>query len=157
MVTRVERKYVWGLVTGFRDDMVVMFREAKEILQIPSFQIIIGQGVPGTVPRKTLNFMPMWLELIGYSHKTTAVLMGLYSAGNIFGSIFGGRAGDAMSRRFPDTGRAMLAQSSQVFGLIFVIILFVIFQDNPNAQIAYGGILFFFAFTTCWEAPGANK
>jgi hypothetical protein len=71
MVTRVERKYVWGLVTGFRDDMVVMFREAKEILQIPSFQVIIGQGVPGTVPRKTLNFMPMWLELIGYSHKTS--------------------------------------------------------------------------------------
>lgn len=140
-----------------REDLWEVGRQAKQVLRIRSFQILVGQGIPGTVPRKALAFMPMWLELVGCSHNATAILMGLFVAGNIFGSVFGGWAGDVLSVRFPNAGRIMLAQSSQLFGLVFAVVLFVILQDSPNTEVLYGGILFLFGFMTCWEAPGTNK
>jgi hypothetical protein len=156
-VLRVERKSWGSLLTGIRDDMLTLCQQSKHVFQIRTFQILVLQGFPGSMPRKTLAFVPMWLELVGYSHEVTAVLMALFVAGNIFGSVFGGRVGDVLSLRFPNTGRIMLAQSSQVFGLMFALVLFVFLQDSPNVQIVFGGVLFLFGFMTCWEAPGTNK
>lgn len=156
-VLRVERKSWESWVTGIHDDLLEMCRQTKHVFQIRTFQILVLQGFPGSMPRKTLAFVPMWMELIGYSHKVTAVLMALFVAGNILGSVFGGRAGDALSLRFPNTGRIMLAQSSQVFGLMFALVLFVFLRDSANVEIVFGGVLFLFGFMTCWEAPGTNK
>lgn len=153
---RVKRNYR-ELISGVREDMMEMIQEAKQVLQIRTFQILIAQGIPGNMPRRTFAFMPMWLELFGCSHEATAVLMGLFTAGNILGSVFGGRVGDILSLKYPNTGRIILAQISSGSGIVLAILLFVGLQDNPNAQVAYGVVLFIFGFMTCWEIPGAKK
>ncbi|URE45275.1 Major Facilitator Superfamily [Musa troglodytarum] len=58
-----------------REEVKYMLEEAKAVIKIPSFRIIVAQGVAGSFPWSALLFAPMWLELIGYSHNQTGVLM----------------------------------------------------------------------------------
>lgn len=46
-----------------------LFQPTKSVMKIPSFQIIVAQGVGGSFPWSALSFAPMWLELIGFTHK----------------------------------------------------------------------------------------
>ncbi|KAK3226101.1 hypothetical protein Dsin_005963 [Dipteronia sinensis] len=69
-------------------EMKDLIKEAKMVIKIPSFQIIVAQGVFGTFPWSGLSFAPMWLELIGFSHKLTASLNTLFVIAGCFGSLF---------------------------------------------------------------------
>ncbi|TYH99384.1 hypothetical protein ES332_A11G062600v1 [Gossypium tomentosum] len=55
-----------------------MINEAKSVMRIPTFQVIVAQGVSGSFAGSALAFAPMWLELIGFSHETTALIMTLF-------------------------------------------------------------------------------
>ncbi|RZC84166.1 hypothetical protein C5167_046953 [Papaver somniferum] len=46
-----------------------LFQPTKSVMKIPSFQIIVAHGVGGSFPWSALSFAPMWLELIGFTHK----------------------------------------------------------------------------------------
>jgi hypothetical protein len=37
----------------------------KAVMQVPTFQIIVLQGLVGTLPWMAMVFFTMWLELIG--------------------------------------------------------------------------------------------
>jgi hypothetical protein len=56
------------------EDMAEMVREAKFVVRIPTSQIFVAQGVSDSF----LPFASMWLELIGFSHDDTAVLMAIF-------------------------------------------------------------------------------
>lgn len=86
--------------------------EAKSVMKIPSFQIIVAQGVAGSFPWNALSFAPMWLELIGFSHKKVALLWTLFIIAGSFGSLFGGKMGDILGQRYPNSGRIILSQIS---------------------------------------------
>ncbi|KAJ8479948.1 hypothetical protein OPV22_023675 [Ensete ventricosum] len=58
-----------------KEEVKYMLDEAKAVIKIPSFRIIVAQGVAGSFPWSALLFAPMWLELIGYSHNQTGILM----------------------------------------------------------------------------------
>ena len=89
-----------------------LIKEAKSVMQVPSFQIIVAQGVAGTFPWASLSFVPMWFELIGFSHAYTGFLMTLCSVATLFGSLFGGMMGDFLARHFPNGGRIIMTQIS---------------------------------------------
>lgn len=75
----------------FWSELKEVLLEAKSVIQIPSFQIIVAQGVAGAFPWSGLfSFAPMWLELVGFSHETTAFLITMYVIGNSIGGLFGG-------------------------------------------------------------------
>ncbi|KAF7128853.1 hypothetical protein RHSIM_Rhsim10G0160400 [Rhododendron simsii] len=59
---------------SFCTEVKDMITKAKSVIKIPSFQIIVAQGVAGSFPWNALSFAPMWLELIGFSHKKVAFL-----------------------------------------------------------------------------------
>ncbi|KAL2504565.1 Major facilitator superfamily protein [Abeliophyllum distichum] len=61
-----------------------LIKEAKAVMKVPSFHILVAQGVSGSFPWSTLSFVPMWLELIGFSRKTTAIIWTMF---NVAGSI----------------------------------------------------------------------
>ncbi|KAE8700010.1 hypothetical protein F3Y22_tig00110569pilonHSYRG00302 [Hibiscus syriacus] len=63
---------------SFSSQVKDMINEAKSAMRIPTFQIIVAQGVLGAFPWSALSFAPMWLELIGFSHETTATIMTLF-------------------------------------------------------------------------------
>lgn len=137
--------------------MKAMLVEAKHVCQIRTFQIFVAQGVAGNFPWAALAFAPMWLELTGFSHKTTAVLLGVFSVANSFGGLFGGKMGDVLSLRMPNAGRIMLSQISSGLGVPLAGILLLVVPIDPSTPVWHGVMLFILGFSISWNAAATNK
>ncbi|KAH9605023.1 hypothetical protein KSS87_013329 [Heliosperma pusillum] len=143
---------------SFWSEVKEVIEEAKFVVKIPSFQIIVAQGVAGSFPWSgMLSFAPMWLELIGFSHETTAFLFGLYVIGNSLGGLFGGKMGDILSKSSPNCGRIILSQISSGAAVPLAAILFLGLPDDPSAAFKYGLVLFVMGLFTSWNAPATNN
>lgn len=132
-------------------------QEARRVMGIQSFQIIVAQGVTGSFPWSALSFAPMWLELTGFSHTETAVLMGLFVASNSLGGLFGGKMGDVLSQRLPDAGRIILSQISSGSAIPLAAILLLALPDDPSTIFVHGLILSITGFSISWNAPATNN
>lgn len=143
--------------TSFQSDVHDLIQEAKRVIKIPSFQIIVAQGVTGSFPWSALSFAPMWLELTGFSHAETAVLIGAFVVGNSIGGVFGGMMGDFLSMRLPNSGRIILSQISSGSAIPLAAILFLVVPNNPSTVVLHALVLFVTGFCISWNAPATNK
>lgn len=134
-----------------------LMREAKSVVKIQSFQIIVAQGVTGSFPWSALSFAPMWLELTGFSHKKTAFLITLFIIGNSLGGLFGGRVGDLLSKRFPSSGRIVLSQISSASAIPLGALLLLALKDDPSTLFAHAFVLFVTGFFISWNGPATNN
>lgn len=134
-----------------------MLVEAKHVCQIRTFQIFVAQGVAGSFPWAALAFAPMWLELTGFSHWTTAVLLGVFSVATSLGGLFGGKMGDILSLRMPNAGRIMLSQISSGCGVPMAGILLLVVPIDPNTPVLHGIMFFILGFLISWNAAATNN
>lgn len=141
------------LQSGMKD----LVQEAKSVLRISSFQIIVAQGVTGSFPWSALSFAPMWLEFTGYSHEKTAILIGMFVVGSSIGGLFGGKMGDYLSQRLPNFGRIILSQISSGSAIPLAAILLLSLPSNSSTLILHGLLLFVTGFFISWNAPATNK
>ncbi|XP_051139518.1 uncharacterized protein LOC127257185 isoform X5 [Andrographis paniculata] len=142
---------------SFKLDIHNLLNESKLVMRIPSFQIIVAQGVTGSFPWSALSFAPMWLELTGFSHEKTAVLIGMFVIGNSLGGLFGGRMGDFLAKRHPNSGRIILSQLSSGSGIPLAAILLLAVPGDPSTPLLHGLLLFVTGFFISWNAPATNK
>ncbi|KAG2313562.1 hypothetical protein Bca52824_025119 [Brassica carinata] len=131
--------------------------EGGAVVKIRSFQIIVAQGVTGSFPWSALSFAPMWLELIGFSHGKTAFLMGLFVAASSLGGLFGGKMGDYLSTRLPNSGRIILAQISSASAIPLAAILLLVLPDDPSTGVIHGVVLVLLGLFVSWNAPATNN
>jgi hypothetical protein len=96
------RKSAWA-------EMKDLVREAKAVVKISSFQIIVAQGVTGSFPWSVLAFAPMWLELMGFTHNRTGLLMITFALASSLGGLLGGNMGDHFATCFPNFGQIVLS------------------------------------------------
>ncbi|XP_030946289.1 uncharacterized protein LOC115970814 isoform X1 [Quercus lobata] len=134
-----------------------LVQEAKSVIKIPSFQIIVAQGVTGSFPWSALSFSAMWLELSGFSHEKTAFLIALFVMGSSFGGLFGGKMGDILSTRLPNSGRIILAQTSSASAIPLTAILLLALPNGPSSGAVHGLVLFIVGFCISWNAPATNN
>ncbi|CAO2180483.1 unnamed protein product [Urochloa humidicola] len=123
-----------------------LFREAKDVVRVPTFQIIVAQGVAGSVPWSALSFAAMWLELVGFTHWQTTLITNLNCLANMLGALFAGFFGDPLARRFPDTGRIALAQVCTASTVPLAAVLLLGLPDDPAAGAAYAARIFRLGF-----------
>ncbi|KAJ8771637.1 hypothetical protein K2173_026814 [Erythroxylum novogranatense] len=142
---------------SFWSEVKSLVEEAKFVIGVPSFQIIVAQGVTGSFPWSALSFAPMWLELAGFSHKKTAFLMALFVIAGSVGGLFGGKMGDFLSIHMPDSGRIILAQLSSASAIPLAALLLLVLPDDPSTPIMHGFILIVMGLTTTWNAPATNN
>ncbi|KAK7399538.1 hypothetical protein VNO78_10723 [Psophocarpus tetragonolobus] len=142
---------------SFYSDMKDLLKEAKSVIGIPSFQVIVGQGVFGTFPGSSLSFTTLWLELVGFSHGTTALLWTMYEVARSFGGLFGGRMGDVLSQRLPNSGRIILSQISATSSIPVAAILFLGLRHHPSTAFMHALVLFIMGFARSWNAPATNN
>lgn len=134
-----------------------VIKEAKSVMRIPSFQIIVAQGVSGSFPWSALSFTTMWLELIGFSHKTTALLWTLFIIAASLGGLFGGKMGDLLAKRLPNSGRILLSQISSGSAIPLAAILLLVLPDDPSTGFMHGLVLFAMGLSISWNAPATNN
>ncbi|KAI4345234.1 hypothetical protein L6164_012376 [Bauhinia variegata] len=142
---------------SFVSEVKDMMKEAKSVIGIPSFQIIVAQGVFGSFPWSGLQFATLWLELIGFSHLTTATLWTLFVIAGSIGSVFGGWMGDVLAKRLPNAGRIILSQISAGSTIPLGAILLLALPDDPSTPILHGLLLIIMGFSTSWNAPATNN
>ncbi|XP_043721412.1 uncharacterized MFS-type transporter YwfA-like isoform X2 [Telopea speciosissima] len=135
----------------------LLIQEAKLVMKIPSFQIIVAQGVTGSFPGSALSFVPLWLELIGFSHKETAFLMSIYVVAVSLGGLFGGKMGDILSKHFPNSGRIVLSQISSGSYIPLAAVLFLALPYDPSTAFMHGLVLFVMGLFVSWNAAATNK
>uniref|UniRef100_A0A0D9XD38 Major facilitator superfamily (MFS) profile domain-containing protein n=1 Tax=Leersia perrieri TaxID=77586 RepID=A0A0D9XD38_9ORYZ len=133
-----------------------MIKEAKLVVQIPTFQIFVAQGVSGSFPWSALSFTSMWLELIGFSHRDTAFLMTTFWVATSFGGLLGGKMGDFLALRYPNAGRIVLSQISAGSAVPLAAVLLLGLPDDPSKGIAYGIVLFIMGLFISWNGPATN-
>ncbi|CAN1338291.1 hypothetical protein LINPERPRIM_LOCUS37999 [Linum perenne] len=142
---------------SFMSEMKELLMEAKSVMKIPSFQIIVAQGVSGSFPWSALSFAPMWLELIGFSHEKTAVLMTLFTVAISIGGLFGGKMGDILAKQFPNSGRIILSQISSGSAIPLAAFLLLVLPDDPSTGFMHGLVLFVMGLSISWNGPATNK
>jgi MFS family permease len=139
------------------DEARDFLRETKAIIQIPSFQIFIAQGVPGSFAGSAFSFLPMWLELIGFSHKDTALLLTILSIAYAIGGVFAGAMGDLIAKHLPNAGRIILSQISSGSKIPLAGLLLLGLPYDVSSVGLYAVVIFFMGFITCWEDAATNK
>ncbi|EPS73054.1 hypothetical protein M569_01700, partial [Genlisea aurea] len=143
--------------TTFRSHVTELVEEAKSVMSIPSFQIIVAQGVTGSFPWSALSFAPMWLELTGFSHKQTAFLITMFVVSSSLGGLFAGKVGDTLSGILPNSGRIILAQISSVSAIPLAAILLLVVPNNASTPILHSVVLSITGFFISWNAPATNN
>ncbi|KAM3709742.1 hypothetical protein ACJW31_02G195900 [Castanea mollissima] len=141
----------------FWSNVKELIQEAKSVIRIPSFQIIVAQGVSGSIPGSAFSFAPMWLELIGFSHEQTAVLWTILIIGASFGCVFGGWMGDNLAKCLPNSGRIILSQISSASLVPTAAVLLLVLPDDPSTAFMHGLALFILGFFASWDAAATNN
>ncbi|KAL6655681.1 hypothetical protein ACP70R_006507 [Stipagrostis hirtigluma subsp. patula] len=139
-----------------REVVAEMIEEAKFVVRIPTFQIFVAQGVSGTFPWSALSFASMWLELIGFSHGKTAVLMTIFWVASSLGGLLGGKMGDLLAVRYPDAGRIVLSQISAGSAVPLAAVLLLGLPADPSTGVAYGVVLLIMGVFISWNGPATN-
>jgi len=155
----------WSLVLPEtnREDMGEAQLEARnssfnarimKYMKIPTFRVIIIQGCLGSIPWSALTFLPMYLQLSGFTDFETAHIMTLGIAASAFGQIVGGQISDAVESKWPQHGRAI---SGQLSFFAKPLAIFLLWQ---NEKLSFGVVAFtltiFYAIAS-WCSVGACR
>lgn len=125
----------------------------RAIVAVPSFFVLVAQGVVGSTPWRAMAFFNLlWLSS-GFSKEQAATIGALAQFGSVLGSIAGGVLGDIASARRPSTGRPMVAQLSVLCGIPLWVWWLRI--DKSAAFAAAVGFAFYFFAT--WPSVAANR
>ncbi|KAM3275065.1 hypothetical protein ACQJBY_043813 [Aegilops geniculata] len=144
------RKSAWAEMKG-------LVAEVKAVVKIPSFQIIVAQGVTGSFPWSALSFAPMWLELMGFTHNKTGLLMAIFALASSLGGLFGGKMGDYLSVRYPDSGRIVLSQISSGSAVPLAALLLLGLPDDSSTGVLHGLVMFIMGLSISWNGPATNS
>lgn len=135
--------------------MLIEFRKFLSYLEIPSFVVLVTQGIFGTIPGSAMAFTTMYFQYIG-----TGALSGLVSAfkivGTGIGSVLGGVIGDRMAAACPKYGRALTAQISVVLSIPIALSIFLLVPPSPDAWPVHVGLLFLLGLLH-WCSSGCNR
>lgn len=134
-----------------------IFREMRtmyQFLKIPSFRVIILQGIFGTIPSAAQSFTTMYLQYMGVSNALCGLILALRTIGDGLGNTVGGTLGDLAHLQRPNTGRIYVAMWSVLASIPFSYIIFVGARASANSQVFFAGILFLTGLISSWEVSG---
>ncbi|KAK9838092.1 hypothetical protein WJX81_000768 [Elliptochloris bilobata] len=137
-----------------------MLRDIGLVLRIRSFQILILQGIVGSMPWIAFGWLTLYMQMLGFSDFMAASMVAMFGAGCCLGSFLGGAIGDLFSRRWVDNGRIVAAQLSVCFTFPTTIALLRWLPLDPpggmaSVKVLYGGFLFLMGSTISWS--GTNN
>ncbi|XP_022971686.1 protein spinster isoform X1 [Cucurbita maxima] len=128
----------------------------KAVMKVRTFQVIVLQGIVGSLPWTAMVFFTMWFELIGFSHNSTAVLLSLFAVGCALGSLMGGLIADRLSKIYPHSGRIMCAQFSASMGIPFSLFLLRVVPQSIDSYLVFAVTLLLMGLTISWNGTAVN-
>lgn len=127
------------------------------ILRIPSFSMLVLQGVTGGVPWNAMAFMNLYWTTCGFTDEETGRIAVLAGIGSALGQLFSGYLGDAAAQRFPDRGRVFVAFSSVCLGIPCYVGIFYLVPRQGHWFWHAAALMFAFNLVSTWTCAAANK
>lgn len=124
-------------------------------MRLPSFQVVLVQGIFGATPFRVLAFKNMWLQSIGFSPATVASMIFVSELGHFPGICFGGWLGDKLAAWDKFKGRPYVAMMSLAGGAFLAWSLFTWIPTNNAVLVTL--CLFWLSFQVCWCQVGCNR
>ncbi|KAK9285001.1 hypothetical protein L1049_024183 [Liquidambar formosana] len=128
----------------------------KAVIKVKTFQVIVLQGIVGSLPWTAMVFFTMWFELIGFDHNGAAALLSIFATGCAMGSLIGGLVADRMSHIYPHSGRVMCAQFSAFMGIPFSWFLLKVIPQSVSSYYTFAATLFLMGLTISWNGTAVN-
>eukprot|EP00884_Botryococcus_braunii_P002021 jgi/Botrbrau1/1181/Bobra.0162s0063.2 len=137
-----------------------IWRDIYEVLRVRSVQIIVLQGIVGTMPWVAMVFFTLWVQLLGFSDLQASILMAVFGSACSIGGVLGGNLGDYMMRVMGDRGRIVICQISVISSFPLSLLLLKglpIPEETPSLSVAllYALVLFLMGLFISWN--GANN
>lgn len=133
----------------------------RHIFRLPTFRVIVVQGLAGNVPWTAMAYFTLWLQLSGFSDAAASGLVAALAAGTAAGALLGGFLADRAAARLPDAGRILVAQTSVALGLPLTYVLLQVLPYSASAAAqstsAYFWVLLFLGLTCSWCGGGCNS
>lgn len=93
------------------------------VLRVPTFVIIVAQGIVGNVPMAALAFQTLYLQLLGIPASWASAAVSAGFGAHALGGLLGGALGDAAARWSPRHGRVLVCQASVVLGALATLLM----------------------------------
>ena len=131
----------------------VKLSDYKRILKNKTFDLILLQGVAGSIPWNGIFFMVLWWEFMGFDSLTAGLMFSLVAVGAAVGNLMGGWIGDIAARWRPRSGRIIVAQVSVLIGIPLTYVVFIMIPPTVGSMLPYiilGGIT---GLLISWSGP----
>merc|ERR1719210_66596 len=109
--------------------------ELLSFFSIPTFGVMIMQGIFGTIPWTVMGNMTLFFQLTGQEDHMAAILTGEQAVMGAFGNLLGGLVADRLARHFGLHGRPLNAQITVSMGLPLI---WLIFMGVPPGKGSFG-------------------
>jgi len=125
-------------------------------LCIPTFCVMIMQGVFGTIPWSVMGNNLLYFKLCGLEDWEASILASEGTVMGMFGNIIGGMVADALARRFGYHGRPLSAQITVAIGIPLVFLQFYGIPAGAGSFGTYFALIAAFGILGSWAQSGTN-
>jgi len=144
---------------GRRGACAAVVEELAELLSffsIPTFGVMIMQGIFGTIPWSVMGNMTLFFQLTGQSDARAAVLTGEQAVTGAFGNLLGGLIADKLASRFGYHGRPLSAQITVSLGIPIIWLIFMGVPPGQGTFVVYFLLIAGFGLLGSWAQSGTN-
>mmetsp|Transcript_22288 Transcript_22288/g.50764 ORF Transcript_22288/g.50764 Transcript_22288/m.50764 type:complete len:517 (-) Transcript_22288:185-1735(-) len=131
-------------------------RDLAKFLTIPTFSVMIMQGIFGTIPWTVMGNMMLYFQLSGIDDSKASILTGEQPIAGAFGNLLGGYIADFLAGRFGYHGRPLSAQITVALGIPLVWLIFGGVPPGSMGFWAYFALIAGFGLLGSWAQSGTN-
>eukprot|EP00434_Breviolum_minutum_P007300 symbB.v1.2.006444.t1/scaffold384.1/size215671/17 len=125
-------------------------------LRIPTFCVMIMQGVFGTIPWSVMGNNLLFFKFCGLEDWQASILAAEGTVAGVFGNSIGGMIADCLARRFGYHGRPLSAQITVAIGLPMVFLQFYGIPPGEGTFGVYFALIAAFGLLGSWAQSGTN-
>jgi len=131
-------------------------RRMLSFFTIPTFCIMIMQGIFGTIPWSVMGNSMLYFQLTGMDDGHASVLTSEGTVTGMFGNLLGGMVADALARRFGYHGRPLSAQITVAIGIPMIYLQFYGIPAGAGSFGIYFALIAGFGILGAWAQSGTN-
>lgn len=124
--------------------------------KMPTFCVMIMQGIFGTIPWSVMGYMTLYFQLTGIDNAHVAVLSSIGPVTGAVGNVLGGLVADFLARKFHLHGRPLSAQITVAMGVPIIYTIFIGVPVGKGNFWIYLVLNIAFGILGSWAQSGTN-
>lgn len=141
--------------TGFKavlEELASLVR----FFRIPTFCVMIMQGIFGTIPWSVMGNMTLYFQLTGMADRDAGILSAINSIAGMAGNVIAGYVADFLAGKLGYHGRPLNAQITVALGIPCIYLMFYGVPPGDGSVAIYLTLILTFGLLGSWAQSGTN-